>query len=75
MAMAPKYPFDRMKAGHCFTVSADKALSARPAVSSYAKKTGKVFRANRVRNEPMTIYRLNDDGTEPLFFIEIKWTV
>ena len=75
MAMAPKYPFDRMKAGHCFTVPTAKSLSARDAVYGYAKRTGKVFRAQRVRNEPMTIYRLNDDGSEPLFFIEIKWTV
>ena len=75
MALASKYPFDRMKAGHCFTVPAPKVLSARTAVYNYAKRTGKVFRANRIRNAPMTVYRLNDDGTEPTFFVEIKWTV
>jgi len=75
MALAPKYPFDHMKVGHCFTVPASKALAARVAVYNYAKKTGKVFKANRVRNEPMTIARMNDDGAEPAFFIEIKWTI
>lgn len=74
MAMAPRYPFAVMKVGHCFTVPANMAPRIREATYYYAKKTGKVFRANRVRNEPMTVYRLADDGTEPAKFQEIKWT-
>lgn len=75
MTLASKYPFDRMKVGHCFLVPATKSLSARPAIRNYAKKTGKVFKVTGGRKEPMTIYRLKDDGSEPTFFVEIKWTI
>lgn len=75
MSLAPKYPFDRMKVGQCFTVPASQSLRVRDAAAYYSKKTGKVFRALRVRNEPLTVYRLRDDGSEPEWFAAIKWTV